>query len=58
MISNTMPAKSLKKSENDSLVKRTEYMEVPIRVEYEITETAAGLKPIFLELAQWGTDLE
>ena len=57
MISNTMLAKSLKELENDGLIKRTEYMEVPIRVEYEITQTAASLKPILLELAKWGLSL-
>lgn len=37
-ISNTMLAKSLKELENDGLVKRSEYVEVPIRVEYEVTD--------------------
>ena len=52
-ISNTMLAKSLKEMEEDGLVKRTEYMEVPIRVEYEITEKAKELGPILMQLAQW-----
>lgn len=56
-ISNTMLAKSLKELEDDGLVKRTEYMEVPIRVEYEATQTASSLKPIILELAKWGSGL-
>ena len=29
-------------------------MEVPIRVEYEITEKAKELGPILAQLAQWG----
>ena len=58
MISNTMLAKSLKELENDGLVKRTEYMEVPIRVEYEVTQAAGNLKPILLELAKWGLTLK
>lgn len=56
-ISNTMLAKSLKELEDDGLVKRTEYMEVPIRVEYEATQAVASLKPIILELAKWGNEL-
>lgn len=52
-ISNTMLAKSLKEMEEDKLVTRTEYLEVPIRVEYEITEKAKALGPILAQLAQW-----
>ena len=53
-ISNTMLAKSLKEMEEDGLVTRTEYMEVPIRVEYSITDKARELGPILVQLAQWG----
>ncbi len=52
-ISNTMLAKSLKEMEDDGLVTRTEYMEVPIRVEYAVTDKAKKLGPILLELAKW-----
>lgn len=52
-ISNTMLAKSLKELEEDGLVRRTEYMEVPIRVEYEPTERVKALVPILAQLAQW-----
>ncbi len=52
-ISNTMLAKSLKELEDDQLIKRHEYVEVPIRVEYEITNTARSLIPILAELAAW-----
>ncbi|MBQ7874393.1 MAG: helix-turn-helix transcriptional regulator [Oscillospiraceae bacterium] len=52
-ISNTMLAKSLKELEESGLVKRTEYVEVPIRVEYEITEKTAELLPILGQLAVW-----
>lgn len=56
-ISNTMLAKSLKELEADGLVKRTEYMEVPARVEYSVTPAADALKPIMLDLAKWGQNL-
>ncbi len=56
-ISNTMLAKSLKEMEDDGLIKRTEYMEVPIRVEYEITDSVHSLIPILTELAIWGNCL-
>ncbi len=53
-ISNTMLSKSLKELEEDGLVKRNEYMEVPVRVEYETTEKIQSLFPILSELAVWG----
>lgn len=56
-ISNTMLAKSLKELEECGLVRRTEYMEVPIRVEYEATELAADLMPILVNLAQWAVKI-
>ncbi len=52
-ISNTMLAKSLKELEDDQLIQRHEYVEVPIRVEYEITNAARSLIPILSELAAW-----
>ena len=52
-ISNTMLSKVLKELERDGLLKRSEYIEVPIRVEYELTEKARQLQPILLELIKW-----
>ena len=53
-ISNTMLAKSLQELEDCGLVSRTVFTEVPIRVEYEITDKAKELGPILVQLAQWG----
>ena len=52
-ISNTMLAKSLQELEVDGLVRRTEYLEVPVRVEYEATDKVKELGPILVQLAQW-----
>ena len=52
-LSNTMLSKTLKEMEDDGLVERTEYLEVPIRVEYCLTEKARKLQPILLQLIQW-----
>ena len=52
-ISNTMLSKTLKELEDDGLVKRSEYLEVPIRVEYELTEKARQLQPILTDLIRW-----
>ena len=52
-ISNTMLSKTLKELEESRLVRRAEYLEVPVRVEYEITERARNLQPILLQLIRW-----
>ena len=52
-ISNTMLSKTLKELEESGLVRRAEYLEVPVRVEYEITKRAKSLQPILLQLIQW-----
>lgn len=57
-ISNTVLAKSLKELEGDGLVVRREYMEVPIRVEYETTETCDRLVPILEQLSDWCEEYE
>ena len=52
-ISNTMLSKTLKELENDGLVGRTEFLAVPVRVEYALTEKARKLQPILEELIRW-----
>ena len=39
--------------EADGLVKRTVFPKVPIRVEYELTETGRNLVPIIRSLTEW-----
>ena len=52
-ISNTMLSKTLRELEDGGLVRRTEYLEVPVRVEYRLTEKAQRLQPILAELIRW-----
>ncbi|RPD39562.1 winged helix-turn-helix transcriptional regulator [Chitinophaga barathri] len=53
-ITERMLTLQLKALEQDGLVKRTVYAEVPPRVEYELTEMAMELVPIFKQLSRWG----
>lgn len=53
-ISNTVLAGSLKELEETGLVKRTEFLEVPIRVEYESTGMTDELMPILESFSNWG----
>lgn len=53
-ITNTMLAQSLHEMEADGLILRRQYDEMPVRVEYSLTEEAASLIPILLELKDWG----
>lgn len=46
----------LRDMEDDGLVSRTVYAEVPPRVEYSLTETGNSLKPIIDAMMSWGTD--
>ena len=46
----------LRDMEEDGLVSRTVYAEVPPRVEYSLTETGNSLKPIIDAMMSWGTD--
>ncbi len=53
-ITNTMLAQSLRDLENDKLVLRKQYDEMPVRVEYSLSKKAKTLIPILLELKKWG----
>lgn len=52
-VSNTVLAKALKELEEDGLIIRKEYLEVPVRVEYETTPACDELIPILDSLGEW-----
>lgn len=55
-ISNTMLSQTLKELEKDRLIIRREYLEVPVRVEYELSEKSKRLQPIVSDLIRWSLD--
>ena len=54
-ITNMMLSQSLKELEGNGLIARIQYMEIPPRVEYHLTESGKTLLPALAELAKWGT---
>lgn len=47
----------LKKLEEDGLIKREVFAEVPLRVEYSLTDFGKTLKPVLESIAKWGRNL-
>jgi DNA-binding HxlR family transcriptional regulator len=53
-ITNTMLSNSLHELEQDELIIRKQYNEMPLRVEYELTDKGKSLLPLLYELSSWG----
>ena len=55
-ISQKVLTHNLRKMEDDGLVKREVFSEVPPRVEYTLTDVGYSLAPVLDAMASWGTD--
>lgn len=55
-ISQKVLTDSLRSMEQDGIVIRRVYPEVPPRVEYSLSELGESMRPIIQALEQWGTD--
>jgi DNA-binding HxlR family transcriptional regulator len=53
-ITQRMPTKQLRALEDDGLVIRKVYAEVPPRVEYRLSEIGESLRPVIDILKAWG----
>lgn len=53
-ITERMLTLQLRELEKDGLLKRTVYAEVPPRVDYELTDIAKELIPVWAQLSLWG----
>ena len=51
-----MLANSLKELEDAGLVTRKQFMEMPVRVEYSLTEKSNDLLPILTAIVRWSTN--
>lgn len=53
-VTHKMLSLQLKELENDGLVIRTEYPQVPPKVEYTLSERGKTLMPVLSSLCKWG----
>ena len=57
-ISQKVLTSNLRSMEEDGLLTRKVYAEVPPRVEYTLTELSKSLQPILLAMQQWGLEYQ
>jgi DNA-binding HxlR family transcriptional regulator len=55
-ISQKVLTDSLRSMEEDGLITRTVYPEVPPRVEYALSDLGQSLKPVLDSMVEWGTN--
>lgn len=53
-ITNTMLTNSLQELIYDNLIRRVQYNEMPLRVEYSLTDSGKELFPILSAITDWG----
>jgi DNA-binding HxlR family transcriptional regulator len=56
VVSRKVLTQQLKEMERDGLIQRTEYKEVPPRVEYTLTELGKSLSPVLKAMSTWGRE--
>nr|WP_290443552.1 helix-turn-helix domain-containing protein [Sporolactobacillus kofuensis] len=54
--SNKMLTKQLREMEADGIISRTIYPEIPVRVDYSITDLGQSLIPIIVAMYEWGEE--
>lgn len=54
-ITQKMLTKQLRELEEEDIISRKVYPQVPPKVEYAITEYGKGLEPILVAMHEWGT---
>lgn len=55
-ISRKVLTEQLKELEEDDLVQRKHFKEIPPRVEYTLTELGKSMAPVFIEMEKWGLE--
>lgn len=57
-ITNMMLTQSLKELELHGIINRKQFMEIPPRVEYSLTDNGKNLIPVLKALADWGNQMK
>jgi len=57
-VTERMLSRQLRELENDGLIHREVYKQVPPKVEYSLTELGRSLIPILLNMREWGVEYE
>ncbi|MFV0441600.1 MAG: winged helix-turn-helix transcriptional regulator, partial [Lachnospirales bacterium] len=52
-ITNTMLTSTLRNLEENKIVNRVQYNEIPPHVEYSLTDIGRDMYPIFIEMVNW-----
>jgi len=55
-LSRKVLTEQLKELEEDGLLTRKQFSEIPPRVEYELTELGKSLTPVLNEMEKWGNE--
>lgn len=55
-ISQKVLTDSLRSMEEDGIITRTAYPEVPPRVKYALSDVGESMRPIFTAMQEWGTN--
>ena len=55
-ISQKVLTDSLRSMESDGIIIRTVYAEVPLRVEYSLSELGESMRPIIQSMERWGKE--
>ncbi len=53
-ITDKMLSSQLKELEHDKLIIRTEYNQIPPKVEYSLSEVGLSLMPVLTSICEWG----
>jgi DNA-binding HxlR family transcriptional regulator len=55
-ISGKVLSERLKELEIEGLIRRDVYPEIPVRIEYSITDKGRALSPLFEDIGKWATE--
>ncbi|MEX1028507.1 MAG: winged helix-turn-helix transcriptional regulator [Paenibacillaceae bacterium] len=55
-LSGKVLSERLKELEIEGLIRRDVYPEMPVRIEYSITDKGRALTPLFEDIGKWATD--